>query len=135
LYDVLISSGYTAWGLGQLSLARQCLAEILPVVDENKFLLTSIGAICLAALLSTNQGKPERAVELYALASRYPLVANSHWFEDVVGRHITAAAATMPAEMVAAVQARGQARDLAATLRELLEECSRPAGLLEEASG
>jgi hypothetical protein len=72
-------------------------------------------------------------VELYALASRYPLVANSRWFEDVVGQHIAAAAATLPPERVVAAQARGQARDLVATVSELLEECNRPAGLLDQA--
>jgi hypothetical protein len=32
------------------------------------------------ALLLTDQGEQERAVELYALALRYPVVANSRWF-------------------------------------------------------
>jgi tetratricopeptide (TPR) repeat protein len=135
LYDVLISSGYAAWGLGKFFQARQYLSEALQMACKNLFLITSVRAICLAALLSTNQEKPERALELYALASRYPLVANSRWFEDVVGRHIVAAAATLTPEMVEAAQARGQARDLAATLRELLEECNRPDGLLEESLG
>ena len=42
-----------------------------------------------------------RAVELYALASRHPLVAKSRWFADVVGEQIAAAAATLPPERVA----------------------------------
>jgi hypothetical protein len=61
-------------------------------------------------------------VELYALASRYPLVANSRWFEDVAGRHIAAVAASLPPDVVAAAQARGRARDLEATVTELLVE-------------
>ncbi len=74
------------------------------------------------ALLLADQGEKERAVELYALASRYPLVANSRWFEGVAGKHIAAVAATLPPEVVAAAQERGRARDLEATVAELLIE-------------
>jgi hypothetical protein len=64
-------------------------------------------------------------VELYALASRHPYVANSRWFEDVVGKHVTAAAAALPAEVVTAARERGRARDLEATAGELLAELER----------
>jgi hypothetical protein len=67
-------------------------------------------------------GNSERAVELYALASRYPFVANSPWFENVAGRHVAAAAASLPPDVVAAAQERGRARDLEATVAELLAE-------------
>jgi hypothetical protein len=36
-------------------------------------------------------------------------VANSHWFEDVVGKHIASAAAALSPETVAAAQERGRA--------------------------
>jgi hypothetical protein len=45
---------------------------------------------------------------------------NSRWFEDVAGRRIAAAAETLPPEVVAVAQERGQARDTAATVAELL---------------
>jgi hypothetical protein len=64
----------------------------------------------------------ERAVELYALASRYLHVANSVWFKDVIGKHITAVAATLPMDVVSAAQERGRARDLWETAAELSEE-------------
>ena len=64
----------------------------------------------------------ERAVELYALASRYPYVANSRWFEDVAGREIAAAAEALPPGVIARAQARGRTRDLWATVEELLGE-------------
>jgi len=73
-------------------------------------------------LLLADRGEVERAVELYALASRYRRVANSRWFEDIAGNHIAAAAATLPPKVVAAAQARGRARDLDATVTELLVE-------------
>jgi hypothetical protein len=73
-------------------------------------------------LFLSGQGEPERAVELYALALRMPMVANSRWFEDVVGKNIAAAAAALPPEAVAAAQERGRARDLWVTAEELSDE-------------
>ena len=69
-----------------------------------------------------DHGDKERAVEMYALASRYPFFANSQWFDDVAGRHIAAVAATLPPEVVAAAEERGRARDVDATVAELLVE-------------
>ena len=74
------------------------------------------------ALLLVENGRLERAVEVYALASRYPFVANSRWFEDVAGRHIATVAAALPPDVVAAAQERGRARDMDATVAELLAE-------------
>ena len=64
----------------------------------------------------------ERAVEWYGLASRYPFVANSRWFEDVAGRHTTAVAATLPPDVIAAAQERGRARDVETTVARVLAE-------------
>jgi tetratricopeptide (TPR) repeat protein len=122
--DVLSSLGLAFCGLGKLSQARQCLADILRTAVENGFFVTRIRAICLAALLLTEQQKPKQAVELYALASRYPHVTNTRWFEEVIGWRIVAASADLPPEIVEAAKARGQARDLEATVAELLEEIS-----------
>jgi len=77
-------------------------------------------ALPAVALLLADRGEHERPVELVALASRYGFVANSHWFEEVAGRHIAAVAAALPPEVVAAAQERGRARDLNATVAELL---------------
>jgi hypothetical protein len=79
-------------------------------------------ALPAIALLLADRGETERAVELYALASRYPYVANVQWFEDVAGKQIAAVAATLPPDVVAAAQERGRARDLEATVEELLAE-------------
>jgi hypothetical protein len=72
------------------------------------------------ALLLADDDEGERAVELYALACRYPRVANSCWVEDVIGKQIAACAAKLPPDVVAAAQERGRARDLEATVRELV---------------
>ncbi len=61
-------------------------------------------------------------MELYTLASRWPIIANSRWFEDVAGQHIITIAATLPPDVVTAARERGRARDLWETAAELLAE-------------
>jgi len=114
--------GYAARGLGQLPQAGRHLYEALRPTSETRPFRPLLLALPGFALLLADRGEVERAVEVYALASRYPLVANSRWFEDVVGRHIAAVAATLPPDMVAAAQERGRSRDLDATVAELLVE-------------
>ena len=118
----LACAGYAARGLGQVVQARRHLCEALRIGAEVGAFQRLITALPATALLLADQGEPERAIELYALASRYPYVANSRWFEDVAGRHIASMAAGLPADEVAAAQERGRARDLDATVNELLVE-------------
>jgi predicted ATPase len=109
-------------GLGQISQAREYLCEALCTAADIWSPMPLLPILPATSLILAGQGKPERAVEIYALASRYEYVANSRWFEDVVGKHITAAAAALPQEVVAAAQERGRARDPRETAQELLEE-------------
>jgi predicted ATPase/DNA-binding SARP family transcriptional activator len=115
--------GYAVRGLGRPCQARQHLCEALRTVADTGGIMPSLMyALPAVALLLADRGEVERAVEVYALASRYPFVANSRWFEDVAGKHIAAVAATLPPEAVAAAQERGRVRDLDATVAELLAE-------------
>jgi tetratricopeptide (TPR) repeat protein len=118
----LAELGCAVRALGHLSQVRQYLCEALLVANETGALATALFSVAHTALLLADQGEPERAVELYALASRYPYVGHSRYWEDLAGRHIAAVAATLPPEVVAAAEARGRARDLAATVTELLAE-------------
>jgi hypothetical protein len=79
-------------------------------------------ALHLADLATASPQEGLRAVEFYALASRYPTVANSRWFEEIAGNRIAALTARLPQEAVAAARARGEARDLAATVADLRGE-------------
>jgi len=114
--------GHAVRGLGQPRQAAQYLCEVLRIAAEIGAFIPRITALPATALLLAGQGKNERAVELYALASRYPFVANSRWFEDIAGKHITKVAATLPPELVEAAKERGRARDLEDTVAELLAE-------------
>jgi len=122
---------YTLTGLaitehhqGNLGQARAVLSEALRTAGVGSR-VSNLMVLAGIALLKTDryvEVDVEQAVELYALVSRYPFVGNSQWWEDVVGQHIMAAAASLPPDVVAAAQERGRARDMEATLRELLDE-------------
>jgi serine/threonine protein kinase/predicted ATPase len=118
----------TARGLGRFSEAREYLCEALQIAAEIRDLPTAMHALPVAALLVASQDpadlerQAERAVEIYALASRYGHVAHSRLWEDITGRHITALVAELPPDVVTTAQARGQARDLWTTVAELLAE-------------
>jgi tetratricopeptide (TPR) repeat protein len=118
--------GHAERALGRRSGAQQCLVEALRTAAEATGWQPLVFSVCLTALLLADEGEVERAVELYALACRYPHVANSRYWEDITGKHIAAAAATLSPDAVAAAEARGRARDLEATVAELLVELEAP---------
>ncbi|NIV34569.1 MAG: hypothetical protein GWN58_35445, partial [Anaerolineae bacterium] len=95
----LALSAYAARGLGQRAQARGYLASALRTVAEIGIPMPLLYALPALALLLADDGEGERAVQLYALASRYPIVAHSHWFEDVAGRHMAAVAASLPPDV------------------------------------
>ena len=119
-------------GLGDSYQAERYLYDALQVVAKvgpfPSLFLPLAYTLPAAALLLIDRGEVERAVELYALASRFPLVANSRWFEDVAGKHIATAAENLPPKVVEAAQERGRARDLDETVNELLVELEEERG-------
>ncbi len=139
--QLLRSLGFMAWSVGEYKDARQYHEESLAIARKLEDLREIAGAFkglsAVAMLLGHVQkaarlsqeslalrrelGDPECAVEFYALASILsPCVEHCYWFWDVAGRHITAAAETLPPDVVEAAQARGRARDVEATVAELL---------------
>jgi tetratricopeptide (TPR) repeat protein len=111
-----------AWDLGNRDGAREHLRAQIAWAQESQMLMPALFGLVAAARFLANVGEIERAVELYAVATQHPFVANSRWFGDVAGHHLTAAAATLPSAAVTAARQRGRARDLHATVSELLSE-------------
>jgi predicted ATPase/DNA-binding SARP family transcriptional activator len=118
----LAISGYAMRGLGERHQASKCISEAMQIADGMGVFVPFIYSLPLAALLLADQGKIERAVELYALATRYGFVANSCWFDDMAGRELAALSATLPSSIVTLAQARGRELDWKETARVLLEE-------------
>ena len=117
--------GLAALGQSQPCQARRYLLEGLRAAVEKGSFIPILYALPPAAHLLVDEGEVERAVELYALALRHPFVAHSRWFEDVVGRHVAAAAEALPPEVVTAARERGRARDLWATAQDLVAELGK----------
>jgi DNA-binding SARP family transcriptional activator/predicted ATPase len=111
---VLGPLGLAAYRAGETGLARQCVVEALQTGIELGAVMPVLYGLPSAALLLAGQGAVEQAVEVYACASRYEFVANSRWFEAMVGEPLAAAAARLPADRVRAAQERGLAQDWAA---------------------
>jgi predicted ATPase/DNA-binding SARP family transcriptional activator len=114
--------GYADRELGQVTRTREHLHQALRIAAEIQSFSGLLFTLSGIALLLSSLGHEERAVELYALASRHSAVTNSHWFADVVGQPIAAVAAKLPPDVATAAEERGRARDLEATVAELLAE-------------
>jgi predicted ATPase len=98
--------------------------EALQIARETGGWQACLFVVGRGALFAVMQGEVEKGVELYALATRYPYVGNSVFWEDTVGRHIKERAAELPEEVIIAAQERGQKRELQETVKELLEDYS-----------
>ena len=114
--------GLAARGLNHRPEAWQHLISALEWASKGQRFMELMVSLAGIALLLADDGEVERAIELYALASRYQFVANSRWFEDVIGQHIAAVATTLSPEHVIAARRCGQASDLASSVEELLTE-------------
>jgi len=122
---------YAACGQGRIRQASAYLAEALLVATELGNRNQVVEALPAVALLMADLGQAERAMELYALAARFPRVRNSRWFADVAGNPIATVSAGLPPEAVAVARARGESRELAATAHELLEELGDLSGVAD----
>ena len=107
---------------GDLPSARQNLYEAMQVIIELKAIWGASWTLPWVALYLAKRGDVERAVEVYAIASNLPIVANSKWFEEVAEADIIAACVNLPNELIVAARERGKKADLFATAAELLEE-------------
>lgn len=114
--------GYADRGLGQVVQAKSHLLQALQIATEIQSFVGLVFTLPGIAMLLADLDQKERAIELYTLASRYPTVANSRWFTDVVEQFIDDVAAALPPDVVAAAEERGRAQDLDVTAAELLIE-------------
>jgi DNA-binding SARP family transcriptional activator/predicted ATPase len=112
---------------GEVAEAREALEEALKLAHELRSFNSVMYALPATALFLTYTGNTVRAVEVWELARRYAFIANSRWFEDVVGRRITAAAAVLRPDEIAAAKTRGETLDPWETARELLQHVERMA--------
>jgi tetratricopeptide (TPR) repeat protein len=79
-------------------------------------------ALPAVALLFAKEGQAERALALNLLAGRDPYIANSRWFEVVVGRHVAEVAGKLPHNVADHVRAQAAALDVWQTVEQLARE-------------
>jgi tetratricopeptide (TPR) repeat protein len=114
--------GFAARGLKKDQQAQDNFFQALKGVVKLEHFFSFIHILPGLSLMFADQGEIERAVELYALASKYRIVANSKWFADIAGDEIAMKADELPVEVVEAAQARGRELDLWETAEKLLVE-------------
>jgi tetratricopeptide (TPR) repeat protein len=107
---------------GDFQLARKTLYEALQISVELRSIWGASWTLPWVALFLAECGDVERAVEVYAMASKLPIVANSHFYAEFAGEDVAAAASSLPAQVVAAAQERSKEFDLFTTIEELLVE-------------
>ncbi|MDX1614075.1 MAG: protein kinase [Candidatus Promineifilaceae bacterium] len=116
LSRTLIAQSIFALQNDQLPKASHYLREALELTRDIHDHTLAIQAMPALALYYATQRASDAAVELYALAAVQPYVANSAWYQEVVGKRI--AAIELPHEVEAAAEERGRVRDLWQTIEE-----------------
>ncbi|MEM7028551.1 MAG: BTAD domain-containing putative transcriptional regulator [Chloroflexota bacterium] len=120
VYDVVVSLGVAAYHLNQYPEAKRNLFEALAYALDNRLFFTMMRCLLLAALIELRRNNPVVAVELYSLALQNPHIANSPYYEDIAGKFILEASASLDPETIAAAQRAGQARDIWQTGAKIL---------------
>lgn len=103
---------YVHWLLGATKQAQAELLEVIRTSIRLHTFLPLVLAIPVVALMLAQQGKRERAAELYALAWQHPVVGNAHCFIDTFGHQLDNVLLSLPPRIVQEATARGQQFDL-----------------------
>ncbi|MDE3090817.1 MAG: tetratricopeptide repeat protein, partial [Chloroflexota bacterium] len=117
----LANWGITWRALGEADKAWEIACESLKLASEIDIWYALVDSLPLFAVLLADRGHVERAVEIYAMLRRFAYF-RVRFLEDFYGRVVDDAAASLPAEVVAVAQARGQSLDIHETARELVIE-------------
>jgi tetratricopeptide (TPR) repeat protein len=118
----LACQGLVELSLGKLELAAMYLASALRTALEIKGVVGIKFAFTSSILLTAALGAKEQALERYALALQHPMVANSVWFDQVIGSQIESFAADLPLDVVMRAKARGQEQTLDTLVIKILSE-------------
>ena len=114
-----VGLGAALLGMGNLEEAQKVITDLLWQAVNSRRQDRLLYALVGIALLTAEEGEAQRAVELYALAGKYPFVGESRWFADAFGHRIQAASACLPPATIEAARECGRYRDLWDTAEEL----------------
>jgi ATP/maltotriose-dependent transcriptional regulator MalT len=117
---------YVVRAQGDSTQARDYLADVLHSTMEVHSVLPIVYCLPAAALIASDNGQSERAIELYSLAKQFGHISNSRWFDEIACRELDGVLASLPMEVASAAEARGKELDVWATVEDLtLELASR----------
>lgn len=122
LYSAL---AYAENKLGQHSLARKLIAQAFRHSTGLTATINVLIVLMMYIKLLIDHEENERAIEFWALASRYPFMGGNPIFEYWVGRDVTDIENSLSPDIVSTAKARGQDRDLEATVKELITEMEK----------
>jgi tetratricopeptide (TPR) repeat protein len=104
--------------------AAEYLVQALDNVPEHRHYACALMTLPATALLFAQLGGEKRAIELHAMASEHAFVANSCWFDDVVGGRMQAVTMHVPSDWEAHAKSKGRELDFWKTMEEIAEELS-----------
>lgn len=102
--------------------AREALLEASELVFRVGIAQLAAPVVAAYAHLLLMTNGEDRAVELFAAASREVYIARSRWWQDVVGRRIKEVVKTLPENSVSDAQLRGDGGNLWQVMTEVLSE-------------
>ncbi len=108
LSGLIFSNSYR----GDLAQAHHYCLELLTEGLKRKDFLWMCQGLPAIALYLAKRGKREQAVRVWARAKCQPFVANSQFFEAVVGQVVAGATADLPLEVVEAAQENGRSQTI-----------------------
>jgi hypothetical protein len=114
-----------ALGLGDRREAYRKLLEGLETAVQIRAFIPLLHLLPIAALLQAQEDETatkERALTLMALGKSQQFLAKAQLFEDIAWRQVREATASLPKDVVAAAQERGEALDWWETAEALLHE-------------
>jgi uncharacterized membrane-anchored protein len=112
--------GLAACGLGDVQGAKRYFRQALETAMMVRAIPWVLSVFDGIAMLLAREGERERALELLSLAFHHPACAQANRDRDA--SLVAQLEAELPPDVVAAAQERGRARDLDATVAELLVE-------------
>jgi predicted ATPase len=115
--------GWVALGAGDFQAAERYFYGVLGVAVKAQWMRAVLHALTGVAHLLARTGEPERALELLTLILGHP--ASHQEFKSRAARLQAELTAELPPEVIEAAQKRGRARELDATVAELLDSYPR----------
>jgi predicted ATPase/Tfp pilus assembly protein PilF len=97
---------------GELDQSRHYFIKILTEGLKRKDFLWVLTALSGISLYWLKRGKLEQAFIIWAQALCHPHIANSQYYEDVVGQVVREATADLPPHIIEAAQANGRSQDI-----------------------